>query len=72
MTWSSDKPVKPGWYWYRRSPEDEDWCVPDEVVELVLEKDTLAYALRSDRISFEPIDRLHGQWAGPLPIPKDS
>ena len=66
LTWKTDKPTTPGWYWYRES----DFFL--EVVHVRYQEKRLAadYKDGGDLIFFGFIDQLKGEWAGPLEPPK--
>ena len=73
MTWSTDKPTQPGWYWYRGNDYfDEDVIV--EVKDSIGELCVFHYrfiAQGEDEVCPEPIESFRGQWAGPIPMPED-
>lgn len=62
MTWTSDKPTVPGWYWYR-GYEDAD-----RVVHVMDNGESLVAC--SFEFS-ESMFYLDGQWAGPIPAPEE-
>jgi hypothetical protein len=68
MNWTTDKPTKPGWYWYRRSGSSEALLVHhgfacDQIVELPGVDEPVTF--RTENID-------NGQWAGPLEPPAQS
>lgn len=67
MEWTSAKPTKAGFYFYRQSGDEEPIVLKVEigsdrrgVVRVVW--------LHGDNAS-EPLDQCHGDWAGPLTPP---
>ena len=75
LTWTDEKPTKPGWYWY----EDEDYGPVPVYVEWTGFVDVPAARQLSVTMACgddfdQPLDEvanLTGQWAGPLNMPKD-
>ena len=62
MNWTSERPAKPGWFWYRE--EDSEPAMLN-----VLDQQNLGLCARfSDGITFKVSD-LKGVWAGPLEPP---
>lgn len=80
MTWTTEKPSKPGWYWHK----GESYHVPgtvyaeqyDGIVEIVLADDGLGFLAlfvnEVGRDSSAPIVQWRGQWAGPIPEPEEA
>jgi len=68
MNWTTDKPTKPGWYWYKK--EDHDMFHADgiAIVEVIKEEDWLV--CRHSNSDNEWIEDSQAQWAGPLETPK--
>jgi len=68
MNWTTDKPTKPGWYWYKG--EDHDMFHADgiAIVEVIKEEDWLV--CRHSNSDNEWIEDSQAQWAGPLEMPK--
>jgi hypothetical protein len=61
MEWETQYPLMAGWYWFQ---------VPGkrpEVVE-VFHTGTAWYCMYAREAT--PLHNLHGQWAGPLPLPR--
>ena len=57
MTWTTDTPTKPGWYWWRsKIPHTDFWTCP---------------TIRDITVSALLNDNLWGQWAGPIPEPEE-
>lgn len=75
LQWTSDKPTKPGWYWYREKSgdvyivqveEDNDWIGPGD---LDYERFLMAKFIEAE--FGERVDRMSGgEWAGPLEPPR--
>jgi hypothetical protein len=70
MTWTTEKPSKPGWYWYR-SPTDRV-----QIIELVEWNNELrAVGVSPDmHLHLETHRMPHAsdaEWAGPLPPPEE-
>lgn len=64
MTWTTEKPARPGWYWYRLSHED----YKPEIVSV----NEIGYKMNavwptSGKSEF--IEGMLGEWAGPLEPP---
>lgn len=57
--WTSERPMKAGWYWWRNTFGEID------VVEV--EPRVMAKGLRANG---HPIEHLNGEWAGPLEVPR--
>jgi hypothetical protein len=62
MTWTSEKPTVPGWYWYR------DNAVPSRIVEVSTRSGGALWVTRMQRNGCF-VDRLYGQWSGPIEPP---
>lgn len=62
MRWTNDKPIKPGWYWWR------EWLVDRWIVRVVQVVD---YAHTQYTLGHGHVKRLNGEWAGPLEPPQD-
>jgi hypothetical protein len=65
MNWTTDKPTKPGWYWYRTSEEDKTLYMVN-----VRELGGHINAIWSDGRSERVID-MPGEWQGPLEPRRD-
>jgi hypothetical protein len=66
MTWTHDKPKKPGWYWWKRwhgSVAGEE-IVTAEVVES--ERGLLALFPRHSKSYNSLVIDIAGEWAGPI------
>jgi hypothetical protein len=67
LTWISEKPTKPGWYWYRAQVQPPRL----ESLQVVLIEQYLGDRLLMSLIgSDERLPIPHGQWAGPLEPPE--
>lgn len=68
MTWISDKPTKPGWYWF-----NGDTFYPPQIVSVqytgTRKYDFLRVYFMSGQQS-DPLE-LNGKWSGPLTPPED-
>ncbi len=63
MIWTTEKPTRTGWYWWRRPSIPED-----VIVEVYKDKRNPAMLMLRGR------GRLYvqrGQWAGPIPEPEE-
>ena len=59
MTWTTEKPTRPGWYWYRKGEKDVQLLMDVRKIEGQLT------AHWSNGVS-EVIDHMCGEWSGPL------
>ena len=59
MTWTIEKPTRPGWYWYRKDEKDIQLLVDVRKIE-----EHLTAAWPNSLTEF--IDSMPGEWAGPL------
>ena len=62
MNWTTDKPTKPGWYWWRQDRVAKmcrvwEWWDKKELY------------VRFEGADSEPVIALGGEWAGPLEPP---
>lgn len=62
LVWTSDKPAKAGWYWWRGLGEDMD--------PLILYVDEVGYFQWPDGASQE-VGLTKGEWAGPIAPPSE-
>jgi hypothetical protein len=60
MIWTTEKPTKPGWYWYRTSEEEKTLYMAN-----VRELGGHMHAIRSDGRS-ERVTDMPGEWQGSL------
>ena len=76
--WSMDKPTKAGWYWFRFEGGKErivqvyhhvdgGWCMAWPQIE----HGQIAVLIRSGG-SFDELVHQGGEWAGPLPMPREA
>lgn len=65
MTWTTEKPKCPGWYWWRLDAQ----CEP---VVLEVESEYPSLRVRLPYTFFKrKLYRTDGEWSGPLPLPKE-
>ena len=67
MTWTTDKPTVPGWYWWRRLNRP-DWPVVASKIVLVIDRDGGLYQLS---VGWHEIRDWYfecSEWAGPIPV----
>ena len=60
MTWSSENPSKPGWYWWR------DKGMFPRIRLIQKDRDSRLFTDTNVYAKFEK-----GQWAGPIPEPEE-
>lgn len=62
MTWTDEPPKVPGKYWWRYTPFDESkvYFVRDGMI-----------TYDHERYKETPVDAIDGQWAGPIPEPRE-
>lgn len=65
LTWTTEKPTNPGWYWYGADKE----VFP--IIVAVQKREDMAGFVKLFALFIESLDRLEtetlpGQWAGPL------
>ena len=65
--WSSCKPTKCGWYWFRVRESD----VPYIVKVYTAGNSSYGWPLGDENVNpiSEPLEHCHGQWAGPIEPP---
>ena len=66
MTWTTDTPTKPGWYWFRVRQ------MKPRIIEVIAEHEPERLLISE---SATPVDALQGSiygWAGPLEVPQDT
>ncbi len=78
MTWTTDKPTQPGWYWVRNlSSELLPWT-PAQLVHITKSEEDQGsfityvgayYGDETDEELSEDMDGVSGEWAGPLEPP---
>lgn len=65
MIWTTEKPTKPGWYWWRR----EKGFIPSFLhVTTDHLKGTGFFIVGAYTVRFQNIG---GEWAGPIPEPEE-
>ena len=65
MTWTTDTPTHPGWYWFQ--PHN----MKPRVIELIAEQEPQRLLIAE---SSTPVDTLEGttyRWAGPIDSPEE-
>ena len=62
LNWTTKKPTKTGWYWYR----GESNGTTDKVLHFIDDDGEGAYIATSEGLTF---DDLAGEWAGPVEPP---
>jgi hypothetical protein len=69
LSWTTEKPSKPGWYWFRFGPIDEPvmFCI---FVRAGTRGGELWVRHVLPLISEKPVSYYDGQWAGPLEPPE--
>jgi hypothetical protein len=60
--WTSEKPTKSGFYYYRRSDDEEPIVLKVEVRD---DRGLSVVWLPGDNAA-EPLEQCHGDWAGPI------
>lgn len=65
MTWTTDLPTKPGWYWYRH-PEHKEW-----IVEVISTGSAVNVRFEWGWVDIFACHR-HSEWAGPIQRPKEN
>lgn len=71
MKWTTEKPTKPGWYWWRRYPKKKAYKVEVKRGRGVLRGNQwLEVYWEGERVARfdEPV---RGEWAGPLDEPEE-
>lgn len=66
MTWTTNKPTTPGWYWWRRNKDKNLTC---HEIGYRHEHDGLWILSLPDE--YVRIDEYGGEWAGPIPEPEE-
>jgi len=65
LTWTTEKPTQPGWYWWRKSRRHEI-----EIAKL-WDVDNIYGQFHQDPHVFR-VDEVGGEWAGPLAPPEET
>jgi len=68
MEWTTERPKKPGWYWYRGS------VFKSRIFWEMYEVDVDGYRIYTDEngcTKYTIINELDGEWAGPIPEPTE-
>ena len=55
MIWATEKPTKPGWYWWK--------------IKAFHCEDVIRITNYSNQLSFQygPVSKMSGEWSGPIP-----
>jgi hypothetical protein len=70
MTWTTETPTKPGWYWLRDLMNDTPICDPTTYTVVRLSFDLQGHTWVHDSDGFVQLSqRFRGSWAGPLEPP---
>ena len=67
MTWTTEKPTKDGWYWYK----DRNFLTTMARIYDFEEDEIILVHIPEFKKRFEICD-LNGEWAGPIPEPRES
>ncbi|WP_447973589.1 hypothetical protein [Nitrospira sp. Kam-Ns4a] len=62
LTWTTDKPLKAGWYWYRGEAREAD--------PLIVQVDETGLFQWPDG-TFQEVKLTRGEWAGPIALPEE-
>ncbi len=62
MIWTTKKPTKPGWYWYRGESDGHT----EKVLHFIDDDGDGPYLATSDDLALNDLD---GEWAGPVEPP---
>lgn len=60
LTWTTEKPTKPGWYWWRNNS-----CFDPDILKVDVLGDK--FVIHRDE---DILETPHGEWAGPLEPPE--
>ena len=69
MKWTSTKPTRPGWYWWRNASSCEDSISLVVYVEITpngVGKGCVSFAYGE---RYRQLKQMNGEWAGPLEPP---
>jgi hypothetical protein len=67
LVWTKDKPTEPGWYWFRHE-HIAPWIAHVELLCRFGKAPFLAVRMQS----IHTLDKFDGEWAGPIPQPKEA
>ena len=71
MTWTTEKPTKPGWYWWRQLPTDTEFqIVRVRVDDMGLQSDDGKSLIALNDKFYELVENMPGEWAALLEPPK--
>ena len=65
LAWTTQRPTKIGWYWYRHGSDEE----PTKVLHFIDDDGDGPYIATSDDVA---LNDLAGEWAGPVEPPLSS
>ncbi len=67
MNWTSEKPSKPGWYWYRATDQGEP-----SIERVVVDRrhGRTCMVLEDGPEGLEEVALYGGEWFGPLEVPR--
>jgi hypothetical protein len=65
--WTSKKPTKSGFYYYRQSSDEEPIVLKVEIRDD--QKGLISVVWLPDDNAAEPLEQCHGDWAGPIEPP---
>lgn len=60
MTWTTERPTEPGWYWWRGHPDYNG------KIGYLTDSKVIIFPVGSGHI-----DEMGGEWAGPIQKPED-
>ena len=69
LTWTTNKPTQPGWYWWRNKPGAEK-IERVQLFDFVWLKEP--YLGVETQYARYPVSTIIGEWAGPLEPPKEA
>ena len=61
MNWTTEKPIRPGWYWFRPLA---DLAAEPEMVQVYEDNGVMYLTWPDDRT--EELTNVRGEWAGPI------
>lgn len=67
MTWTTEKPTEPGWYWMKADSGTDSGPIVRQIVTII--GDHLYYNHPQHGAINIPNER---QWAGPIPMPEEA
>ena len=74
MTWTTERPTEPGWYWFEVG-NDSPARMTRNIRAIVLVGEDPLYTPPRLRVQFPQgtfhVGRMGGRWAGPIPQPEE-